>query len=103
MNPETRAVVDAVIEALDIPYAATVGHEETRQTILDERIRHLVVCMRGMVGPDPEPEWRLAYLRDKLAEHPATGYVTIDQAQERVAQGASWSEAVRLPDENSGE
>lgn len=98
MNAETRAIVDAVIEALEIPYAATVRGDETRKEILEKRVRDVLVLMHGLAGPDPDPEWRLAYLRERLAEHAAIGYVTTDQAHERVRQGASWPEAVAMPE-----
>lgn len=113
MNPETRAVVDAVREALDIPHAATAGGDETRQEILTERVMHLLVCVTylseryrlaekvglpiGSAVPD-----QLAYLRERLATHPPAGYVTNEQARERRQQGASWMESVALPDENAG-
>lgn len=101
LNPETRAVVDAVIEALDIPYAATVGHDETRTAILLDRVRHLLVCMRALADGDSplsplSAKWHLEYLRERLAGHPPVGYVTLSQAQERLAQGATWTDAVTL-------
>ena len=113
MNAETRAVVDVVIEALDIPYAATVSHDETRREILNERVMHLRVCMTylseryrlaekvGVPIGDAVPE-QLAHLRERLAEHPPSGYVTAEQARERVQQGMSWIESVALPDEEEG-
>lgn len=98
ITAETRAVVEAVIEALAIPYAATVGGHETRTVILAERIRHLMVCMRVLADHDAvDVQWNLAYLRDRLAEHPPVGYVVRDEARERVQQGMSRSEAVTSP------
>lgn len=98
MNTETRAVIDVVLEALDIPYAATVGQEETRAKILDRRLMWTVTVLRTMFdGPHPpESDWALSYLREKLAEHPPVGYVTGEQARERLAQGMDWMQAVAL-------
>lgn len=104
MNPETRAVVDAVREALDIPHAATVRGNEARQKILSERTTELVVVMTYLSrDPGADIPSQLAYLRERLAERPPVGYVTIDQALERRRQGASWMESVALPAENAGE
>lgn len=102
LNPETRALVDAVLEALAIPYAATVGHEEARAKILNERLRHTLVMLQNLAARDVDLAWSLEYLRERLAEYPPTGYVTHDQAAERLAAGASWMEAVRLDDSGDG-
>jgi hypothetical protein len=95
MTPEARAVIDAVLAALDIPYAATDGGDETRAEVLDKRLMHTVVCLRQLTrSAAPSVPHSLAYLRERLAEHPPVGYVTKDQAHEAIARGASWLEAV---------
>src|ERR1700730_12173927 len=73
-----RDALEAVREALDIPHAATVGDEEIRAKILDQRLGHAVVMLAGILGEDPAPDipWSVAYLRARLAEHPAQGYKT---------------------------
>jgi hypothetical protein len=69
--------LQAVLEALDIPNAATVGGQEVRDKILVERAGHAVVMLQGILGGDTyDPEWSIAYLREQLAKHPATGYKT---------------------------
>jgi hypothetical protein len=75
----------AVREALDIPNAATVGDQETRDAILVERARHAVVMLAAILDGDAPLgiPWSVAYLRARLAEHPAAGYKTWD---ERVAE-----------------
>ncbi|MFG1856795.1 hypothetical protein ACGFJT_33515 [Actinomadura geliboluensis] len=98
LNPQTRAVIGAVLEALAIPFAATVGHEETRAKILDHRLSWTLSVLKNLAESDADLEWSLEYLRTCLAEHPPTGYVTYDQAHERLAAGASWMDAVRLDD-----
>lgn len=100
LNDETRSVIDAVLEAIDIPYAATVGHDETRARILGQRIMALKVAFKLIADTgDRDADQlgrRLADLRESLADHPAEGYVTDQQAHERCEAGATWTEAVRL-------
>ncbi|TDB83571.1 hypothetical protein E1264_27950 [Actinomadura sp. KC216] len=103
LNEETRAVIDAVLEALAIPHAATVGHEETRAKILDERLSLTVVVLENVAMRGFDLAWSLECLRERLAEHPPTGYVTHDQAKERTAAGASWVEAVRRDGDGDGD
>lgn len=104
LSAETRAVIDAVLEAIDIPYAASIGHEETRARIMGERIMQLKVSLRMLAEASDRGDRfigetlteGLAYLREQLAEHPAEGYVTAEQAHERCEAGATWTDAVRL-------
>jgi hypothetical protein len=66
-----------VLEALDIPHAATAGDQETRDKILTERAGHAVVMLKSILGGDTfDPAWSVGYLRERLAGHPATGYRT---------------------------
>lgn len=103
LSGETRDLLAVVLEAIDIPYAATAGHEETRARILDGRIMQLKVSLqriaeaadRGDRYVDETLTEGLAYLREQLAAHPAEGYVTDRQARERCEAGATWTEAVR--------
>lgn len=88
----------AVHEALDIPYAATVGGEETRGPILSHRTLHAIIALRGLVVSPRLMGWEIARLRENLAEHPPTGYLTYEQAQALVAEGRSWVEAVTPPE-----
>ncbi|MGH3263111.1 MAG: hypothetical protein ACRDNS_14060 [Trebonia sp.] len=71
----------AVREALDIPRPATVGDGEAHDRILEERVMHAVVMLRSILELDRHPDvpWSTAYLRDRLAEHPAEGYKTWQQ------------------------
>ncbi len=75
----------AVREAVGIPNGATVGDQETRDAILIERAGHAAVMLQGILGRDASVDipWSVAYLRARLAEHPAEGYRTWD---ERVAE-----------------
>jgi hypothetical protein len=81
---ELLDVLTAVREALGIPYAATVGDDEIRAKILEERLGRTMVMINSIFeriedGRDSDISWSLAYLRDRLAEHPATGYKTWDE------------------------
>ena len=79
---EYRDALEAVLEALDIPHAATVGHEEIRNRVLLERVGHTVVMLSAILDgehPAPGVPWSVAYLRARLAEHPAQGYKTWDE------------------------
>ncbi len=86
-TPDAAQLLDAlaaVRQALDIPTAATAGGQEARDAILVERAGHAVVMLQGILsGDDSDIPWSVAYLRARLAEHPATGYKTWD---ERVAE-----------------
>jgi ribosomal protein S16 len=94
VNAETTAVMKAVLEALDVPYAATVGEDLKRADILEKRLMYTVVVLRDLVKRNGDLEWLLGYLRDCLAEHPATGYITGEEAHARLEAGATWTEAV---------
>lgn len=70
----------AVLEALDIPNAATTGGQEIRDRILVERAGHARLMLATVLGQDThDPAWAVAYLRERLAGHPATGYKTWDE------------------------
>ena len=76
-----RDALTAVLEAVDIPHAATVGDQKTRDQILVERAGHTVVMLRSILCDEHPPDipWSVAYLRARLAEHPAVGYKTWEQ------------------------
>lgn len=98
LSDQARAIVEAVLEAIDIPHAATTGHAETRQAILTERIRHLKVSMKSLIQHDRVGGWldgELADLSERLAKHPVDGYLTTDEALQRTEDGATWDEAVK--------
>ena len=76
---ELLTALAAVREAIDIPDAATAGDAETRAKILDERLISTVIMLRNILGKDGravDVPWSVAYLRARLAEHPAAGYKT---------------------------
>jgi hypothetical protein len=97
-TPESGELLDAlhaVAEALDVDPGATVGDGEIADKILIERAGHARAMLAGLLGRDPIPDvrWSVAYLRARLAEHPATGYRTWVEAVAdlKAAQAASAS------------
>lgn len=80
-----RALLDVVLEAIDLPHPATVGDAETYRQILDRRAALAVTVARAALAEAPDSiGWNADYLRRKLAEYPATGYSTL--ADERVGR-----------------
>ncbi|MCP9209304.1 hypothetical protein [Streptomyces cucumeris] len=75
--PEPTAdLLRAVLEALDIPYPATIGDGEIHDRLIATRAMHAKIALHNVLddGPDLGIEWTTAYLRARLAEHPPTGY-----------------------------
>ncbi|WP_435210740.1 hypothetical protein [Streptomyces sp. bgisy034] len=74
---ELRELLAVVLEALDIPYPATVGDAEAHGKVLSDRAMHTVISLQRVLQEDGDPlgvEWTTSYLRERLAEHPPTGY-----------------------------
>ncbi|MFG2678309.1 hypothetical protein [Streptomyces sp. NPDC048392] len=82
-----RGLLEALREALDVPHPATLGDAKRRDQILVERAAHAMIALDSILIDDAPLgiEWTTRYLRERLAEHPATGYTTWDQA--RAARG----------------
>lgn len=94
-----RDLLAAVLEAIDLPHPATIGGSEVHDQLLAARVVHARIALRDILGDGPHlgPAWTARYLRERLAEHPVAGYVTVDQAHAALDAGKSWSEAVALP------
>lgn len=102
MNDDIRDLLTAVLEAIDLPHPATFGGTEAHDQLLATRVSHARIALRSVLddnGVGMGPAWDAAYLREQLARHPVAGYVTADQAHERLDAGLSWSDAVTLPAE----
>jgi hypothetical protein len=99
LPPPVRDLLAAVLEALDIPHPATTGGEQAHDRLLNTRAVHAAIALRAVLddGPGLGAAWNAHYLRERLAEHPVTGYVTVEQAHAALAEGKSWSQAVTLP------
>jgi hypothetical protein len=90
----------AVHEALAIPPAATTGGR-IRQELLESRAMYAVITLETLLenpGVDGlRAHISIDWLRERLADRPATCYVTSEQAQAALAAGKSWTEATTLP------
>ncbi|MFI1470618.1 hypothetical protein [Streptomyces wuyuanensis] len=71
-----RGLLTAVLEAIDIPHPATIGDGEVHDRVLNDRAMHAAIALRSVLADKPlmDVEWITAYLRERLAEHPPTGY-----------------------------
>lgn len=94
LQPETRALVDVVLETLTLPYGATTADEEIRTGILLQRVMHLQTYLHLIADTDLRVEVAAAHMRERLLLLPAVGYVTLDEAQARLEAGANWAQAV---------
>ncbi|MDQ1039665.1 hypothetical protein QFZ75_006081 [Streptomyces sp. V3I8] len=97
-----RDLLAVVLEALDLPHPATIGGCEAHDSLLNSRAVHARIALCAVLdedGPNMGPSWNARYLRERLAEHPVAGYVTVDQAQAALDAGKTWSDAVTLPTE----
>ncbi|MEU5094928.1 hypothetical protein [Streptomyces sp. NPDC020996] len=94
-----RDLLAAVLEAIDLPHPATIGGEAAHDRLLAARVMHARITLRNLLddGPDLGAAWAATYLRERLAEHPVAGYVTVDHAQAALDDGKTWSEAITLP------
>lgn len=94
---ELRELLAVVLEALDIPYAATMGGEEVRHKVLADRALRTVVTLRAVVEGLP----RYLTIRDEaeslralLPVYPAVGYVTAVTARARREAGQDYMQSV---------
>lgn len=71
-----RVLLQAVLEALALPYPATVGDGEVYGRILKDRVMDARVALEGVLQRGDDPGWSADYLRSRIAEKPATGYRT---------------------------
>ncbi|MEV2228409.1 hypothetical protein AB0H69_07490 [Streptomyces phaeochromogenes] len=70
-----RDLLAAVLEALDLPYPATIGDRETHDRILNDRVTQAKIALRSAMEEHPLGiEWTTEYLREQLAELPPAGY-----------------------------
>lgn len=68
-------LLNAVLEAIDIPNPATVGDSEQHDAVLNERAMHARIALQSVIEDrTPGIEWTTSYLREQLEECPPTGY-----------------------------
>lgn len=105
---QLRELLAAVVEALDIPSAATLGGDEVRSAMLADRAMTTVVTLRAVVAG--LPRWatianETAHLREHLGARPVRGYVTWETAQARREAGQDYMQSVtpQTPEEGGQE
>jgi len=76
-----RDLLAAVLEALAIPYPATVGDSEVHDRILLDRVMDARVALEGVLQRGDDAGWSADYLRSRIAEKPATGYRTTGESR----------------------
>ncbi|MGW3200686.1 hypothetical protein ACWDBD_40205 [Streptomyces sp. NPDC001118] len=69
-----RDLLKAVLEAIAIPYPATVGDSEVHDRILADRVMDARVALEGVLHRGDDPGWSADYLRSRMVEKPPTGY-----------------------------
>lgn len=71
--PESaRPVVEAVLEAIGIPYGAAVVDEEARKELLAERVLYLKIAVETLLDGRTPQDWILGRLRKHLEACPVT-------------------------------
>jgi len=97
---ELRELLEAVREAIDIPYASCAGEDDKRTAALKDRaMRASVILQRVLDEPEGMDYLRAdtTFLRNQLADAPLD-YVTHEESRERMARGVPYMEAVRGAD-----
>ncbi|MET8172828.1 hypothetical protein [Streptomyces clavifer] len=68
---ELRTLLEAVVEAIDVPFPDTGADVETYRALLDRRAGLAVIVARAALAEEPDAYgWNAAYLRRKVEEHP---------------------------------
>ena len=81
-STDIRALLDAVLDAIDIPQPATIGDTDGYQVALDRRASLAIIIARAALADAPaDIGWNADYLRQKIAEHPPTGYRSTKDAE----------------------
>ncbi|HEY3714373.1 MAG TPA: hypothetical protein VGL39_07600 [Jatrophihabitantaceae bacterium] len=69
-----REMLAAVLDAIDLPHPATIGDGEIHDQVLKQRAMHAVISARTVLERPDGTSWDVAYLRERLAEHPTDSY-----------------------------
>lgn len=71
---DERELLQAVLEAIAIPYPATVGDAEVHDPILLSRVMDARIALQGVLERGDDPGWSADYLRSRLKDKPPIGY-----------------------------
>ncbi|MFF1498686.1 hypothetical protein ACFVZR_02110 [Streptomyces sp. NPDC058316] len=87
LDGPTLELLQTILDAIDIPAPATVDDTAAYSRVLADRAAHAAVALRDVLagGAQFGPGWITGYLRDRLAETPATGYRTLDETEQQPA------------------
>lgn len=98
-----RQVLALVLDAVTLPFAATVGENEKRTRLMEQRLSEVGVFLRGYLTDQDDylDQLRAEMFAGRVATFPPVDYVTAEQAHARLAAGATWTEAVRPAEEVS--
>ncbi|MFE2017574.1 hypothetical protein ACFW9O_05890 [Streptomyces sp. NPDC059499] len=70
---ELRELLEAVIDAIDLPRPVSMADEFAYRVTLDHRLSLAVIVARAALDEKPDAyAWNAAYLRRKLDQHPVT-------------------------------
>jgi hypothetical protein len=93
---ELRELLAVVLDALTPPHAATMAGGDVRSRLLAQRTVHIAIVLQAALRPSAVGvRFHTDYLRGKLAELPAEGYVTAEVARARQEAGENYMQAVR--------
>lgn len=67
-NDSMRPLVEAVLEALAIPYPATIGDGEAHAVVLEARVMHARIALESVLQQGEDPGWSADYLRNGGAQ-----------------------------------
>ncbi|MGW0938855.1 hypothetical protein [Streptomyces sp. NPDC002666] len=66
-----RALLDTVLDAIDIPFPTTGGELDQYRALLDRRAALAVTTARAALAENPDDlQWDADYLRRRLTEYP---------------------------------
>jgi hypothetical protein len=94
---DLRELLAVVLDALTPPHAATMAGAEVRNSLLIQRNVHVAIVLQSVLVPSSAVgvRFHIDYLRGKLAELPAEGYVTAEVARARQEAGENYAQSVR--------
>ncbi len=88
--PGLLDLLNAVVEALDIPRPGSPGARGVRDRILSERAGEARIVLAWVLGDHAGAGEAAAHLRKRLVQRPVGGYLTLDQVYDaRIARMAA--------------
>ena len=66
LHPQARQIIEAVLEAIDIPYGASAGEAAIRERVLAERAMNLKIALRNAADGCSPLDWSLNWMREQF-------------------------------------